>query len=127
MKNVHLITKEQEGADVLHQYLYITSDEEIKEGDWMIRANEQPTLVTPNFFWDFGVRYYKITLTTDPDLIADGVQPIDDEFLEWFVNNPSCERVEVNIMNKGYNKIKDIPYQECYKIIIPQESTFINN
>jgi hypothetical protein len=24
-------------------------------------------------------------------------------------------------MNKGYNKIEDFPYQECYKIIIPQE------
>jgi hypothetical protein len=76
--------------------IYITSDEEIKDGDWMIRGNEQPTLVTPNFFWDFGVRYYKIILTTDPDLINDGVQAIDDEFLEWFVKNPSCEEVKVD-------------------------------
>ena len=36
MRNVHLITKEQEGADVLHQYLYITSEEAIKEGDWYL-------------------------------------------------------------------------------------------
>jgi len=26
----------------------------------------------------------KIILTTDQDLIKDGVQSIDDEFLEWF-------------------------------------------
>ena len=71
--------------------IYITSDEEIKEGDWMIRDNEQPTKVTPNFFWDFGVRYYKIILTTDQDLIKDGVQAINEEFLEWFVKNPSCD------------------------------------
>jgi hypothetical protein len=84
-----------------NQHIYITSDEEIKDGDWMIRGNEQPTLVTPNFFWDFGVRYYKIILTTDPTLIADGVQAIDDEFLEWFVKNPNCEFVEVE---KGWNE-----------------------
>jgi hypothetical protein len=28
--------------------------------------------------------YFEIILTTDQDLIADGVQAIDDEFLEWF-------------------------------------------
>jgi hypothetical protein len=77
------------------KHIYITNDEVIKEGDWMIRGNEQPTLVTPNFFWDFGVRYYKIILTTDQDLINDGVQSINDEFLEWFINNPSCEYVPI--------------------------------
>jgi len=86
---------------LIRQNIYITSDEEIKDGDWMIRGNEQPTLVTPNFFWDFGVRYYKIILTTDQDLIAEGVQAINDEFLEWFVRNPSCEFVEV-----GYGWIR---------------------
>jgi hypothetical protein len=112
-----------EGRDI-----YITSDEEIKEGDWMIRGNEQPTLVTPNFFWDFGVRYYKIILTTDPTLIADGVQAIDDEFLEWFVKNPSCESVEVesfckhgdNCPSKGAYDKQDL----CdigYELIIPKE------
>jgi len=97
--------------------IYITNDEEIKEGDWMIRGNEQPTLVTPNFFWDFGVRYYKIILTTDSTLIANGVQVIDDEFLKWFVKNPSCEFVEVN------KKLVEFPltFKMMYKIIIPQE------
>jgi hypothetical protein len=116
--------------------IYITSDEEIKEGDWMIRGNEQPTLVTPNFFWDFGVRYYKIILTTDLDLIKDGLQPIDDEFLEWFVKNPSCEEVEVTTEYKdGYGNwfIYDKEFWDKinneykpkfglrYKIIIPKE------
>jgi hypothetical protein len=48
-------------------------------------------------------------MTTDRDLIRDCVQAIDDEFLEWFIKNPSCEGVEV---------------QDCvnyYKILIPQE------
>jgi len=101
----------------INQNIYITSDEEIKVGDWMIRGNEQPTLVTPNFFWDFGVRYYKIILTTDQDLIKDGVQAIDNEFLEWFVKNPICESVEVD---KNWNYPLDKSWE--YKLrIIPKE------
>jgi hypothetical protein len=113
--------------DSENQHIYITSDEEIKDGDWMIRGNEQPTLVTPNFFWDFGVRYYKIILTTDQDLIEDGVQAIDDEFLEWFVNNPSCEFIQTKRLEDGQyfdyledNSVIEGIY-ENYKIIIPQE------
>jgi len=113
--------------DSENQHIYITSDEEIKDGDWMIRGNEQPTLVTPNFFWDFGVRYYKIILTTDQDLIEDGVQAIDDEFLEWFVNNPSCEFIQTERLEDGQyfdyledNSVIEGIY-ENYKIIIPQE------
>jgi hypothetical protein len=93
--------------------IFITSDEKIKDGDWMIRGNEHPTLVTPNFFWDFGVRYYKIILTTDKDLIKEGIQSIDDEFLEFIVKNPSCEFVEVDLFPKNSNKL--------YEIIIPKE------
>ena len=96
-----------------NQNIYITSGEEIKIGDWMIRGNEQPIKVTKDFFWDFGVKYYKITLTTDKDLI--GVQAIDDEFLEWFVKNPSCEEVEVEWLGTYTYGIVG------YKIIIPKE------
>jgi hypothetical protein len=112
-----------------NQNIYITSNEEIKMDDWYLDdTNSVRQAITEcESYWTHRKDYQKITLTTDQDLIADGVQAIDDEFLEWFVKNPKCESVEVNIMNKGYNKIKDIPYQECYKIIIPQESTFINN
>ncbi len=35
--------------------------------------------------------YKEILLSTDDLLIKDGVQAIDDEFLEWFVKNPSCK------------------------------------
>jgi hypothetical protein len=55
----------------------------------------------------------KIILTDNKDLIKDGVQAIDDEFLECFVKNPSCERVEVE---KGC-----VLYDFKYKIIIPKE------
>ena len=46
----------------------------------------------------------KIILTTDKELIKDGVQAIDDDFLEWFVKNPSCEEVETV---KGLMKLND--------------------
>jgi hypothetical protein len=75
------------------QHIYITSDEEIKEGDWHYNLALNSVEKTTNF--DNGLLQEKIILTTDGDLIKDGVQAIDDEFLEWFVKNPSCEEVEV--------------------------------
>ena len=54
-------------------------------------------------------------------MIADGVQAINDEFLQWYVQNPNCKEVKVVIMNQGYNKSEDVPYQECYRIDIPFE------
>jgi hypothetical protein len=60
----------------------------------------------------------KIILTTDLQLIADGVQAIDDEFLEWFVKNPSCESVRVN--NLCYGALGGFA-DAGYKIIIPKE------
>jgi hypothetical protein len=73
--------------------IYITSDEEIKEGDWCIDVIHN-TICKRNSD-NYRKQYKKIILTTDKDLISDGVQSIDDEFLEWFVENPSCENVEV--------------------------------
>jgi hypothetical protein len=72
--------------------VYITSDEEIKEDDWGLSKLNEAILFGRSYNEKF---YKKIILTTDQDLIADGVQPIDDNFLEWFVKNPSCEEVEV--------------------------------
>ena len=68
----------------------------------------------------------KIILTTDQDLITDGVQAIDDEFLEWFVKNPTCEYVEVRYekirVDKNFNNISHWNRFK-YKIIIPQEES----
>jgi hypothetical protein len=138
MKNIHILPTEKPSrifylAGNLHlemgqlitpkdyQNIYITSDmEEIKEGDYYIAefgSLDRP--IHKHIGEEPKGDYKKIILTTDQDL--DGVQAIDDDFLEWFVTNPSCEFVEVVIMNKEYNKTEDFPYQECYKIIIPQE------
>jgi hypothetical protein len=111
--------------------IYITSDEEIKEGDWTFDGenpykwtseDNEDCLYNPSFENYKGCK--KIILTTDPDLIADGVQAIDDEFLEWFVKNPTCEEVGIKSkkirVDKNFNDISHWNRFK-YEIIIPQE------
>jgi hypothetical protein len=135
------------------QNIYITSDEEIKEGDWIINL-EANRISKADFRKDILKSYIakhfkKVILSTDQDLINNGIQAIDDTFLEWFVKNPSCESVEVkhkNVVQYGnmtmYDHNGDGSYYFCtncevetskskkellkfgveyYKIIIPQE------
>ena len=98
------------------QHIYITSDEQAKQGDWgYIPFQGGDVKLVGKYFAD---DWKKIILTTDQALIKDGVQDIDDEFLEWYVNNPSCERVEVS---EDYFKPGNMVYgidMEPYKIII---------
>lgn len=80
------------------QHLYITSDENIKDirhhkGKWQLEKG-QILNKFPNYLTDLS-ECKLVIVTTDPELIEDGVQEIDDEFLEWFVKNPNCEYVEV--------------------------------
>jgi len=107
--------------DSENQHIYITSDEVIKEDDWFIqlgtKGNQYP--VCASYIKANKKHLGKIILTTDQDLIADGVQSIDDEFLEWFVKNPSCEFVSVQ---KRYSDFTVEPFIG-YKIIIPQEES----
>ena len=114
MKNIH----------VLKENIHITSDEEIKEGDWSYNI-EQNIVAKCIHIEGLSNGYYKgkkIILTTDQDLIKDGVQAIDDEFLEWFVKNPSCEEVETVFNNRGISGVEKIlkTFGE-YEIIIPKE------
>lgn len=105
-------------TDICH--LYITSDEEIKVNDYITdgyrawKWKDDSSLLGRK----------KIILTTDQDLITDGVQATDDEFLEWFVENPSCEFVEAKVVkfevDMGLGE-ECIEHGSYYKIIIPQE------
>jgi len=132
MKNIHILPTDKpsylyenikgklgfnKGWDIipfgrLNQNIYITSDEEIKDGDWLIVNDEDVMQMKSSYDNDMsgediwvgdslnGYATYKdnckkIILTTDQDLIKDGVQSIDDTFLEWFIKNPSCEKIEV--------------------------------
>ena len=126
--------------DSENQHIYITSDEEIKEGDWYLNVEEKNGIKNPFYgklykanqsigkvSLDYLVNNLKkIILTTDTDLIECGIQSIDDEFLEWFVKNLSCEWVEVlydyfqvdqnNPVLRGSTSLV-----KQHKIIIPQE------
>ena len=96
-------------------HIYITSDKKIKEGDWFYDLGTKYIKIKQsweNSHLDFNGK--KIILTTDQDLIKDGVQPIDDEFLQWFVQNP-CEKVEV----QKWSSLAECGYS--YHIIIPKE------
>jgi hypothetical protein len=155
MKNIHVLPTDQpsrlwlyknfdnllagltveKSRDIHPQYIYITSDEEIKEGDFAldIRDNDivkqHPNQQTTLEDLQGGQRryFFKIILTTNQNLI--GVQAIDDEFLEWFVNNHTYEFVEIKenliitqnkplIQHQGSEPII-VPHKIGYKIIIP--------
>jgi hypothetical protein len=138
MKNIHVLPTDKPSRLYLttHEYIfeegyslstdecenkniYITSDEEIKEGDWYISILEnevyKATKETQNIMrvanligtTSYKQSHFKIILTTDQDLIKDGVWGIEDGFLEWFVKNPTCDYVEL----KGYAII--LPGESC--------------
>ena len=141
MKNIHVLPTDKPsrlsilnsgklnfGAEAMSssnsklQHIYITSDEEIKEGDWFIMSGfilrkcdyvDNYMIIDTTQGKHFFSVCKKIILTTDQDLIKDGIQAIDDIFLEWFVENPSCEEVEIELFPKFSNNL--------YGIIIPQE------
>jgi hypothetical protein len=149
MKNIHLlptdkpsrlvqrrITKEIKTSSLDNPQLwnniniYITSDEEIKEGDWFYDLDSKYVKIKQsweNSHLDFNAK--KIILTTHHHLIKDGIQAIDDEFLEWFVKNPSCEFVEIKKGSYNLSPMEEMLEKEyvpkgtfdTYKIIIPQE------
>jgi hypothetical protein len=116
---MYLIPKK---SDITFQNIYITSDVEIKEGDWFFRDGSihkcfrvhrtdiefltsiDSVYCGSNTFWSKEF-CQKIILTTDVDLIKDGVQAIDDKFLEWFVKNQNCEFVKTywNPLNSEYD------------------------
>jgi hypothetical protein len=110
------------------QQIYITSNNFSKisdegvhhnSGDWLLDTiNNKIFQASINIISEDDIQ--KIILTNDLDLIKDGVQAIDDEFLEWFVKNPSCEFVKVeecSLLNTSRTYL-DI---DKYKIIIPKE------
>jgi hypothetical protein len=110
------INIDQEQNHFKPQHIYITSDEEIKEKTLIFCSKENRVIVN-QYHTNIPITYKKIILTTDQDLINDGVQAIDDEFLEWFVKNPSCEEIEIE---KYFHEVGDA-YD--YEIIIPQEES----
>jgi hypothetical protein len=94
--------------------IYITSDEKIKDC-WVLNTHFNEVYFCKGFY---GIQpmIKKIVLTTDENLVNDNVQAIDNEFLGWFIKNPSCEYVDFIKLRKekGYNFLG-------YEIIFPKE------
>jgi hypothetical protein len=121
MKNLYNIKNE----------LYIISNnEDINENSYIITQDSRLVKVSYLLSKDNQQGGNKVILTTNKLLIKDGVQPIEDYFLEWFVNNPSCEFVEVEkemiCQNCGLNNCDNLKcrgYENVlnYEIIIPQK------
>lgn len=118
--------EENEGFSEFNQHIYITSDEDIKSEDWVYHKILKSVFkidlkeVTQEYI-DEKINISKIILTTDQNLIKDGVEAIDEEFLEWFINNPSCKEVQTKVeFIQTPDYLKDGFY---YKIIIPKEET----
>lgn len=99
------------------KHLYITSDEVIKEGDYVFNLTSR-YVYSITELWEIVSYERKIILTTDQELIADGVQAIDEDFLNWFVENPTCEEVKMTYENDTDLYGCDFNY---YKITIPKE------
>ena len=142
MKNIHILQTEKPSRLILQsnnkfrlseikfkgqiasgvtQHIYITSDEEgVSENCWIITSGK---LVQVSYLLsDEVAKGFKVILTTNKLLIKDGVQAIDDDFLEWFVKNPSCEKIEV-IKEQYYQFVGNtkLPLKPNYKIIIRKE------
>ena len=120
-----------------NQNIYITSDEEIKEGDYTItlpiKEWTKPIKRVVENSYNLTINDKKIILTTDQELIKDGVQAIPDEFLEWFVKNPSCEWVDVEktfVTNSGLGYQEYAVLDSNFKVIeinakTPQTSYYL--
>jgi hypothetical protein len=99
--------------------IYITSDEKIKERDYVTNGKYVSQAI--NEWWtkfyignpELKADYWKIILTDNEDLIKDGVQEISEDFLQWFVQNSDCEEVEVKKVEHLTNK--------PYRVTIPKE------
>jgi hypothetical protein len=152
MKNIHILPTDKPSRLIIYstmlnelrllnepitdwkhkRHIYITSDEEIKEDDISIPycitwANgEHEVFCSNNRISDARkLIAKKIILTTDEKLIKNGVQSIDDEFLEWFVKNPSCEEVPiitVVYLNKSTYRT-NIGFEKWRIGTIPKEET----
>jgi len=115
MKNLYKIEDE----------LYIISNtENISENCWIITEGR---LVQVSYLLSNEVaKGNKVILTTNKLLIEDGVQSIDDEFLEWFVKNPSYEEVEIKSeSSRNHGMWKPEYYSQVHKIIIPSETAWV--
>lgn len=109
-------------SEVRPQHIYITNSEQIRLNDYI--TNGYSVCKWKDDSSLLGRK--KVILTTDPTLIADNVQGIDDYFLEWFVKNPTCEEVKI------VDDVECLPMpnihinKHIYKIILEDKPKYTN-
>lgn len=99
-------------------HIYITCDEDIKIGDWIFYTSAIgvcKTTVSSKGLEQEGIPAKKIILTTDQDLIANGVQKVPEDFLLWFVKNPNCEYIETEYFCKSCGITSNEPFGKCHE------------
>jgi len=112
-------------------YLYILSDEEIKEGDWMYRKGAEPITIKQAEKGTTSPRlsslgWLKIIATTDNSLtFLKKARPDHSDPVSWYYPQPSQSFLEVFVReyNKG-NVIKEVMVE--YETIINQETQLGN-
>lgn len=115
---------ENMGGGTQNQYVVVISNDPIKVGDWTLMFDSVGNLflghepqqylgIKHGHHLNDGLR--KIIFSNDPKLTSTGVHPINEEFLEWLVNNPTCKFIETDSnFNRGNGKT-------YHKIILPKE------
>lgn len=141
MKNLHLLNTEKPSRLIYinffnelrlltepiknnyKKHIYITNNKQGFKNDYVIHTPTGQILKVKEHVRK--ADFDKIILTTDQDLINDGIQAIDNEFLEWFVKNPNCDRIEVESINIGNGKLgyiickpKEEPKQTVKKRVV---------
>lgn len=145
MKNLHLLESKQPCR--LHYYshmhdlglskeplqwkqgrnIYITINQEIQEGvdQWYLdKVLNEP-------YNSGGAQYASkqdiIVLTTDIDLIKDGVGEISNKFLNWFIKHPTCELVGVMSYAVNCSCANQSEYKEKPNIIKENTTCHLRN
>ena len=121
-----------------NQHLYILSNDEIKEGESCYDEIEKRIIIN-QYKNQVSKQRFKVIATTDSSLqfaIDKSPYPMEihllpqipQQFIEYFISEYNKNNViskvliKVNIMNKGYDKIGDYPYQECTKLKLNQNN-----
>jgi hypothetical protein len=113
-----------------YQNIYITNNDGLNENDYVITddVDNYGKLFQVSWLKNNKIKNcYKVILTTDHDLIKNGVQAIDDEFLEWFVKNTSCEEIEVDWVDFSQSYFIKIPKEESKQETLEEDLEEIKN
>lgn len=114
------------GQDFVGANLYIISNELYTVG-WYLDNNNHITKTTTKqeSAWEYQQKWKKIILTTDQNLIKDGVQALDDEFLNWFIKNQKREiPIITTIVNNESRFTTSIGFESWRKEESEQERVY---